>query len=144
MSESKDVKKKLSGSQNRKRKLEKAEKIKLTSPIDVFFRAGTSSSTPDETSKQKPTVQEVISIQEVTNQASTSSFTPSELNEKFEVSSNVPFSEKIANDPALWPQVIPDNLRSFLIETGPLQIQKSTYSLDDNNRSFTEKYYTKK
>lgn len=41
MAELGDGKKKPSGAQNRKRKLEKEEKIKkLTSPIDSFFRPG--------------------------------------------------------------------------------------------------------
>lgn len=41
MAELGDGKKKPSGAQNKKRKLEKEEKIKkLTSPIDSFFRPG--------------------------------------------------------------------------------------------------------
>lgn len=57
---------------------------------------------------------------------------------------DVRFCENVANDPALWPQVIPDNLRLFLTERGPIQIKKPNYPSDSNMRSFSDTYYSKK
>lgn len=63
-----------------------------------------------------------------------------------ESSSDAPetFPKDIADDPALWPQIIPDKLRLYLADHGPVQIKKSTYPSDKNNRSFTNTNYTKR
>lgn len=57
---------------------------------------------------------------------------------------DVRFCENVANDPALWPQVIPNNLRLFLTERGPIQLKKTNYPSDSNMRSFSDTYFSKK
>ena len=44
----------------------------------------------------------------------------------------------------MWPHIIPDKLRLFLTEHGPVQIKKCNCPSDSNNRSFTDTCYTKR
>nr|XP_028600581.1 zinc finger CCCH domain-containing protein 18-like [Podarcis muralis] len=114
-------KNKLSGSKNRKRKLEKEESIKkLTTPIGTFFRPSTSSATRDIEEIPSRDLELTAPIAE----ASTHS-TPALATESPSMSDIPPeatFHEDAMEDPSLWPQLVPEKLRLILIDQGPVQI----------------------
>lgn len=139
-----DGKKKLSGAQNRKRKLEKEVSLKKnTSSIEKFIlRPGPSSDEHLETQENQdnstaelvsPTPPPLLSSSSVVEEPPCAEASPENI-----------LREDVMNDLALWPQVLSDKQRIFLIERGPVQVKESSYPSNSSKRSFSNAYYTKK
>lgn len=134
-------KKKLSGAQSRKRKLEKQLNLKKnTSSIKKFLQPGPSSASEDLGTEETqdvsaepspPTTPTIVGVDP----------DPTECDD---VSMEELIGEDAMNDLALWPQVISDKLRICLIDHGPVQINNYAYPTNNKNRSFSNSYYTKK
>lgn len=146
-----DGKKKLSGAQSRKRKLEKEVSLKKnTSSIKKFFvRPGPSSDEHLETETYKTqdnsTAELVTSTSPPPPLLSLSSVVEEdEEPPSAEASPENILREDIMNDLALWPQVLSDKQRIFLMERGPVQVKVGSYPSNSSKRSFSNAYYTKK
>ncbi|XP_028600581.2 zinc finger MYM-type protein 5-like [Podarcis muralis] len=137
-------KNKLSGSKNRKRKLEKEESIKkLTTPIGTFFRPSTSSATRDIEEIPSKDLELTAPIAEASTHSTAALATESPS--MSDIPPEATFHEDAMEDPSLWPQLFPEKLRLFLIDQGPVQIKQSAHPTDgNNNRAFSDTCYTKK
>lgn len=154
-------KKKLSGAQSRKRKLEKEVSLKRnTRSIEKFIvRPGPSSEgrldetyeTEEESTREfnsstslvppppPPSPPPLPSLSSVVAEAEEDENPPSA-----EASPGNILREEVINDLALWPQVLSDKQRLFLMERGPVQVKESSYPANSSKRSFSNAYYTKK
>lgn len=164
-----DGRKKLSGFQYRKRKLEKEEKVKkCTSSICKFLQKvqpGPSTSSDMNPVFEKTVEDTMMGVTETSTdtpmeEISATSASEATLTPTAAASvTTTAFSDHISNnsssvmnaniidsltDPALWPQSISDNVKLSLLEIGPVQIKIFTFPLDDSNRSFSTTYFLKK
>uniref|UniRef100_A0A6P7FW92 Uncharacterized protein LOC114334861 n=1 Tax=Diabrotica virgifera virgifera TaxID=50390 RepID=A0A6P7FW92_DIAVI len=126
-----DRKKKLSGAQNRKRKLEKEVSLKKnTTSIEKFIlRPGPSTEEHLEANENQGN-----STPELLSSTSSSIFSSSLVVEDEEPSCAEAFPENtlqddIMNDLALWPQILSDKQRIFLMERGPVQVSGTKISV---------------
>lgn len=136
-------KKKLSGAQNRKRKLENEVSLKKnTSSIEKFIRRpGPSSDQHQETEKNRNDSSDVVLVSPTTLPLMISS---SVAEEPPCAEASPAFREDIMDDLGLWPQMLSDKQRIFLIERGPVQVRESSYPSGSSKRSFSNAYYSKK
>lgn len=160
-----DGRKRLSGSQYRKRKLEKEEdKKRLAGSLKKFF-VSTSNKEPQPSCSQDPHVQYFesnedkeerleklqenksyaeapeVGEKDTLDQATTN--TPA--NTQTEVSEDIlKVNKELLNDPACWPQVLTDNIRISILDLGPVQLKNIVYPVNDSNRSFSATYFEKK
>ncbi|CAG9820528.1 unnamed protein product [Phaedon cochleariae] len=146
MSES-EKRKKLSGYQYRKERLEKQERLKsLTSDISNFFRprssrdgeGSSSQSQPDPTSEDADITIAVedgdranVSVQENSVEAE-------------DYHDDCAIDLKKIYDLAKWPNIISDNLKILIVKKGPCQVRNVIFPKDNHGRAFSENYYIKR
>lgn len=132
-----DGKKKLSGAHNRKRKLENEVCLKKnTSSIEKFIlRPGPGPSSEEHRNQDSSTLPPPLPlvVQESEEPPCAEVFPD-----------NTIIREDVLNDLALWPQVLTDKQRTFLVLRGPIQVKESSYPSNSSKRSFSNAYYTKK
>lgn len=154
-----DGRKRLSGSQYRKRRIEKEEDHKrLAGSLKKFFvsTTATTSTQPqpstsqaldvqpfklsendaEEQDQNKSTAENITLDQDTTN-------TPSSNNTQTETA-DIDVSGEQFKDPAYWPEVLTDTVRLIILDIGPVQLKNIIYPVNNLNRSFSSTYFVKK
>ncbi|CAI5785024.1 Hypothetical predicted protein [Podarcis lilfordi] len=114
----------------------------MTSPIGTFFRPSTSSATRDVEEIPSRDLELTAPVAEASTHSTPALATESPLMSVIPLEAL--FHEDAMGDPSLWPQIVPEKLRLFLIDQGPVQIKKSAYPTDSNYRAFSDTCYTTK
>lgn len=153
-----DGRKRLSGAQYRKRKLEKEEdKKRLAGSLKTFF-VSTTNKEPQPSSSQDPDIQRFESNEgagEPLEKLQKKSKSDAEVKEEdtlditpeniqTEAIVKVDGEVLVLKDPACWPQVLTDNIRMSILDIGPVQLKNIVYPVNDSNRSFCAIYFEKK
>ena len=158
-----DGRKRLSGYQYRKRKLEKdAEIQKQAGALDSFLKKSCHSNEPDETSKntdiQKQTFESADSeniapSHPIVSPGSSKINRDETLDSSGEATTSLEnpvgpdttlkkFENIVASDPATWPDSLGDSERVFLVNTGPPSpLYDYNFPFDDKGRRFTQQLY---
>ena len=139
-----DGRKRLSGFQYRKRKLEKDEiKKGLAASLKKFFVSTTATAEQPSTSQQ---VEEQLDSNKDTHTENLQIGQQQEKNKSEADAQDTPdpptpteaaaedAGVEILKDPALWLQVLTDKIKVSILEIGPLKLKNIALPLDDSNR----------
>lgn len=159
-----DGRKRLSGYQYRKRKLEKdAEIQKQAGALDSFLKKSCHSNEPDETSKntniQKQTFESADSeniapSHPIVSPGSSKINRDETLDSSGEANTSLEnpvgpdtttlkkFEKIVVSNPSTWPDSLGDSERVFLVNTGPPSpLYDYNFPFDDKGRRFTQQLY---
>lgn len=145
-----DGRKRLSGSEYRKRRLEKEETVKkLTTPLKKFLTQKTATQEQENSSREErwseATQEEILNTENLLDKTSSQDSTVDQpIESTSAVSSLTNHQEVILRDIGLWPEFVSDQMRLTLLELGPIQIKNISFPFDKQNKSFSTIYYYKK
>ncbi|XP_066585503.1 zinc finger MYM-type protein 1-like [Prorops nasuta] len=132
-----EFKKKLSGSENRKRKAaNELEMEKLRGQLNKYFIKTSDDKCDEETMIDNQISDSFPTVNECFSQPSTS--------KKPLSSDSVTTVHDQPSDPGTWPSIITDKIRKIIVKHGPQQIRYNDYLRDDCNRCFSNIYYSRK
>lgn len=147
--------KKLSGAENRKRKLAREHDISKSSKCLASFLKPTSDVMvgQDQDESDYTLGEETIPETSDTYDATTSSLNPCpptnvsenlQPSTSFELEQNIKFESYVLNDPATWPSPLTSTFRDSILSSNLLneaRVENSTYPQDSDNRCFSVKLY---
>lgn len=159
-----DNRKKLSGAQYRKRKLEKEEAVKKASgSLEKFLKRSQEATTNCQDvsvteiaeQEQEPSSSNIILLQDV-EEPSREIIDKAMVKEKEDSETRSSSEEEVSSeniqddikDPGHWPSVLSDKIKLILIELGPTQLTEIDVNLnfptDKHKRGFSSIYYKKR
>lgn len=143
-----DSRKRLSGFEYRKRRLEKEESVKkCTTPLKKFLSHKIPISEQENSSREESlfeVTQEVtLNTEKVFDRTINQDSTVDQPIKNTLANSSSANQQIILKDIGFWPEFVSDQMRLTLLELGPIQMQNISFPVDKQNRSFSIYYYKK-